>query len=140
MSDNPIVKQLEDKALDCEEKGDTLGAIAAYRQALDIEPSRISSLRNLAKHYDYCERFWDALECHNKCLEANPNDDMTWNDIATMLMLQKFYRLAIDNYQKVIDLNPKNPYPIYWMARCYYHLQEHTETDDRLFRCVLRSF
>ena len=49
----------------------------------------------------------EAIECYDKVIEINPEDEKAWNNKGITLAEQEKFNKAIECYNKVIEINPE---------------------------------
>jgi tetratricopeptide (TPR) repeat protein len=72
------IERLHQKAMAARESGDAEGAIAAYREALQIQPDWIEGLLNLSTLYYTKGQTADALNFAGRLAKLQPNVGATW--------------------------------------------------------------
>ncbi|CAD8055916.1 unnamed protein product [Paramecium primaurelia] len=53
-------------------------------------------------------KYQDAIECYDKAISINPNDDITWTNKGFALNNLNKYKDAIESFDKAISINPKD--------------------------------
>ena len=82
--------------------GKYVSAIPYYEKALEIDPSKIKALREIAYSYMWTERPEKAVEYFNKALVLKPEEYELKKSLAETLSWQKDYPKAIALYEEVI--------------------------------------
>src|SRR6266702_8052403 len=72
----PDAEELFAKGVQLHQAGDILGAIEAYREALEKEPGRLDARSNLGAAYVRLGRYEDAVEQYKKALGIFPDNPM----------------------------------------------------------------
>jgi tetratricopeptide (TPR) repeat protein len=72
------IEQLHRKAMAARESGDTEGAIAAYREALQVQPDWIEGLLNISTLYYLKGQTANALNFAGRLAKLQPNVGATW--------------------------------------------------------------
>jgi len=83
-------------------KGEYASAIPYYEKALEIDPSKIKALREIAYSYMWTEHGEKAVEYFNRALVLNPEEYELKKSLAETLSWQKNYQKAIALYEEVI--------------------------------------
>jgi len=83
-------------------KGEYTSAIPYYEKALEIDPSKIKALREIAYSYMWTERGAEAVEYFNRALVLKPEEYELKKSLAETLSWQKNYQEAIALYEEVI--------------------------------------
>jgi len=88
------------------EQGDTDGAIAHYRQALDLRPRYAEAHYNLGRLLAQKGQVDEAIAHYEKALEINPSDADTHNNLGVTLLANGRRDEAIAHYQKALVIQP----------------------------------
>ncbi len=83
-------------------KGEYVSAIPYYEKALEIDPSKIKALREIAYSYMWTERPEKAVEYFGRALVLKPEECELKKSLAETLSWQKDYPKAIALYEEVI--------------------------------------
>jgi tetratricopeptide (TPR) repeat protein len=80
-----------------------------------IEPEEVASINNEFENNFYeslkqkgIENYDKAIESLDKCLAKEPNNLVVLFELGKNYLLQRNYSLAYSNFEKVVQLNPKN--------------------------------
>jgi tetratricopeptide (TPR) repeat protein len=90
------------------EKGDTDGAIAHYRQALELRPSYAEAHYNLGRLLAQNGRLDEAISHYEKALEINPADAEAHNNLGVALFASGRVDEAIAHYRKALAIRRDN--------------------------------
>jgi protein O-mannosyl-transferase len=88
------------------EQGDTDGAIAHYRQALELRPSYAEAHYNLGRLLVQNDRLDEAITHYEKALEINPGDADADNNLGATLFASGRVDEAIAHYRKALSTQP----------------------------------
>src|SRR5206468_6335549 len=88
------------------EQGDTDGAIAHYRQALDLRPRYAEAHYNLGRLLAQKGQVDEAIAHYEKALEINPSDADAHNNLGVTLLANGRLDEAIAHYQKALVIQP----------------------------------
>lgn len=83
--------------------GEYASAIPYYEKALEIDPSKIKALREIAYSYMWTERGAESIKYFNRALALNPDEYELKKSLAEALSWQKNYQKAIALYEEVIS-------------------------------------
>lgn len=114
------------------EAGHTHSALAAYNEAVKIDPKQSKAWVNRGVVLKDLGRGEDAEESFRKALEVNPNDALANVNLGDELLTQKKYQEAVDAYRKAIRIDPK-------VANAYYSLAI-AFAESGLYRDAARSW
>jgi Tfp pilus assembly protein PilF len=84
-------------------------AIAAYQQALEIDPDYPDALSNLAGIYASQRRIDDALPLVERALQSAPNDVSLLNNLGSIYFAKKRYADASRQFERVLQLDAQQP-------------------------------
>ncbi len=88
------------------EQRDTDGAIAHYRQALDLWPGYAEAHYNLGRLLAQKGQVDEAIAHYEKALEINPSDADAHNNLGVTLLANGRIDEAIAHYQKALVIQP----------------------------------
>jgi tetratricopeptide (TPR) repeat protein len=71
-------------ALDLYADGDLAGAITAYRQALDSDPTFLDAMHGLARALQDAERFDEAIEVAKQIATQDPDDVLAHTSLSIL--------------------------------------------------------
>jgi tetratricopeptide (TPR) repeat protein len=131
------------------QSGDILGAIEAYREALDKEPGRVDARSNLGAAYVRLGRYEDAVAQYRKALEAEPGQTKVRFNLALALYKSALISDAAAELEKVVAADPQNNAALLLWADCLLRLGQDARVvtllaareaelrEDRLFSYLL---
>lgn len=90
-------------------------AIAAYKEALEVNNALAEAHSNMGLIYNQQHNYAQALSEFRKALAVNPKDAITYNGIGAALRAEKDLPGAIKNWQTAVSLDPK-------LATAHYNL------------------
>ena len=88
------------------DQGDADGAIAHYRQAVELRPSYAEAHYNLGRLLVQKDRIDEAIAHYEKALEINPADAETHNNLGAMLFANRRVDDAMAHYRKALAIRP----------------------------------
>ncbi|HEU5239214.1 MAG TPA: tetratricopeptide repeat protein, partial [Pyrinomonadaceae bacterium] len=88
------------------DQGDTDGAIAHYRQAVELRPSYAEAHYNLGRLLAQKGRPDEAIAHYEKALEINPSDAEAHNNLGATLFASGHVDEAIAHYRKALAIQP----------------------------------
>lgn len=74
--------ELYDRAIDCVANGDLEGAVAAYRQALEVDPQFADGWEGLSMALSDLGRFDEAITAAERVVELMPNELLSYTNIS----------------------------------------------------------
>jgi protein O-GlcNAc transferase len=83
-------------------------ALAAYDQALSIQPKFVGTWTNKALILSHLKRHDEALAAINKALALNVYDPLTWINRGVILIRITRYDEALSHFDRAIKLDPTN--------------------------------
>lgn len=91
-----------------EKQGETAQAIATYKEALRLDPSRADAGLRLAMLYDKEGKFNESLPLYQKALAGSPGNPDIFCDMGYSLYLQRRFGEAEVNLRQAIALAPEH--------------------------------
>jgi protein O-mannosyl-transferase len=88
------------------DQGDTDGAIAHYRQAVELRPSYAEAHYNLGRLLAQKGQLDDAIVHYQNALELNPDDAEAHNNLGATLFASGHVDEAIAHYRKALAIQP----------------------------------
>lgn len=112
-------------------------AIAAFREALKINPDDLNSNYNLAKLLAETNQYEEAEVVFKKLATMNQRDAMTYyGQIMQMYDRAQNYEKAVEAARKIVEINPKNEVALYNLAIMYDRLGRLEEAARTLNECL----
>lgn len=114
---NPKVESVKryNKAVQLHLSGKLTDAIAAYKDALEVNASLAEAHSNLGLIFNQQHNYAQALSEFRKALAVNPKDAITYNGIGAALRAEHDLQGAIKNWQTAVSIDPK-------LATAHYNL------------------
>jgi tetratricopeptide (TPR) repeat protein len=114
---NPKIESVKryNKAVQLHLSGKLTDAIAAYKEALEVNASLAEAHSNLGLIFNQQHNYAQALSEFRKALAVNPKDAITYNGIGAALRAEHDLQGAIKNWQTAVSLDPK-------LATAHYNL------------------
>ena len=88
------------------DQGDADGAIAHYRQAIELRPNYTEAHYNLGRLLAQKGQLGDAIAHYQKVLEVNPADAGAHNNLGATLFASGRADEAIAHYRKALEIQP----------------------------------
>ncbi|MCW5964596.1 MAG: tetratricopeptide repeat protein [Bryobacterales bacterium] len=97
-----------DVALELMQRGEFEKSIAAWRDALAMDPNDVSALSNLGSTYTYAGRLAEATEQYRKALAADPENYKTRSNLGVALSRTGQTDEALVHLKRALELNPED--------------------------------
>ncbi len=120
--------------------GDILGAIEAYRSALEKEPGRVDARSNLGAAYVRLGRYQDAVEQYRKALEAEPQQSNVRFNLALALYKSALVNEAAAELEKVVAQDAGNTSALLLLADCQLQLGQDAQVSWPCSRPTTRAW
>jgi tetratricopeptide (TPR) repeat protein len=132
-----------------QQAGDTLGAIEAYQNVLEIDPDRVDARSNLGAAFARLGRYDEAAENYQEVLKRVPDQVQVRFNLALARYKAERIPEAAEDLQRVVDKDPGHRNALLLLADCRSQmgddagvvslLQPHEAEfkDDRLFAYLL---
>ena len=106
---NPKIESVKryNKAVQLHLSGKLTEAIAAYKDALEVNASLAEAHSNLGLIFNQQHNYAQALSEFRKTLAVNPKDAITYNGIGAALRAEHDLQGAIKNWQTAVTIDPK---------------------------------
>lgn len=78
----PSKEEIYDRAVDLIAEGDLEGAVAAYREALKIDPGYTDALEGLSMALADLERWEEAIEAALRVVELDPDEQLAYTNLS----------------------------------------------------------
>jgi tetratricopeptide (TPR) repeat protein len=98
---------------------DWRGAEAAFRKAIELDPTRATAHEWYAEYLFYMGRFQEALRAIHRAHELDPQSVVISLQLASPYMYARDYGQAIERIREALRLNPEFPLGIFVLATCY---------------------
>jgi tetratricopeptide (TPR) repeat protein len=115
-----------------QEAGHKHSALAAYNEAVKLDPKQSRAWVNRGVVLKDLGRAADAEESFRKALAANPDDPLAQINLGDELLTQKKYQEAVDAYRKALKVDPDLPNAYYSLAIAF--------AESGLYRDAARSW
>ena len=102
-------------------------AIAAYRQALNVDPDYVEASIGLGNTYSVLNRHDEAIGAYRKALGKNPEYEEAWFNLGNVCVKLNRYEEAIEAYRESLRINPKNAMAWNNLGFSYGNLKRHGE-------------
>jgi tetratricopeptide (TPR) repeat protein len=99
-------------------------AEAAYRQAIQIDPSSAGALLNLGTLYYHQRKNAEAERCYRQALQARPDYPLAHFNLAILFDESGDWESAVKHYLAALDLDPNYADAHYNLALLYQNLGE----------------
>jgi tetratricopeptide (TPR) repeat protein len=127
----PSAEDLFARGAALQQSGDLLGAIEAYQDGLVKEPDRIDARSSLGAAYARLGRYEEAVREYRRALEVEPHVGIRFN-LGLALYKSAFVAQAADEFQRVLDADPKNKAALLLLADCQLQLGHDARVIDLL--------
>lgn len=97
-----------DVALELMQRGELDKSIAAWKEALAMEPDDVSALSNLGSAYTYAGRLDDATAQYRRALEIDPENYKTRSNLGVALARTGHREEALRHLRHALELNPED--------------------------------
>jgi tetratricopeptide (TPR) repeat protein len=87
---------------------DTKDAVAAFRQALNLEPDNLDVEKSLAQDLMASDQSQEALKAWQDVAAGDPTDSQAWGQIAQIEQAQNQFPAALTAISKALDLDSTN--------------------------------
>ena len=111
---------------------DWVGADAAYKRALELEPSNADVLRGAAVLAFTLGRFDEAIALHRRSIDLDPLRVATYFHLGTHAYYAGRWNEAIAAIRKALELNPQYPVAHYCLGRIYLAQSKSQEAFDEM--------
>jgi tetratricopeptide (TPR) repeat protein len=102
--------------------------VETFRRVLELNPSNTLALYELARYYTVNQgNYQESYNYYTRCLNSDPNHTMcNYHQGRILLMETAMYNpdVAREHLLLAHDLNPTDPYILYWVGRSYWSLGE----------------
>lgn len=88
-------------------KGGFDTAIAAWKKAIDLDPTMINAYEKLGKAYYTLGKFDKAGEVYRKELKLKPEDPMIYFSLGVVYRMNEQFEDAVNMQMRALELNPK---------------------------------
>lgn len=103
----------------CKKQGDGPGALAAYREAIRLDPHMPDPYRHMAEYYAQRGDGEMAIAQMHDALEILPNDMQMRNDLAELALRQDKLDVAETEYKTILATQPDDANALLGMTRVY---------------------
>ncbi len=122
----PTAEESFARGVQLHQAGDILGAIEAYRDALEKEPQRVDARSNLGAAYVRLGRYEDAVREYRRALAVEPEQAAVRFNFALALYKTGLVAEAAQELEQALARDPKNTAALLLLADC--QLQMGNET------------
>ena len=103
----------------CKKQGDGPGALAAYREAIRLDPHMPDPYRHMAEYYALRGDGEMAISQMHDALEILPNDMQMRNDLAELALRQDKLDVAETEYKTILATQPDDANAVMGLTRVY---------------------
>jgi tetratricopeptide (TPR) repeat protein len=114
----PTAEESFARGVQLHQSGDILGAIEAYRDALEKEPQRVDARSNLGAAYVRLGRYQDAVREYRRALEVEPEQAAVRFNLALALYKTGLVAEAAQELEQTLARDPKNTAALLLLADC----------------------
>lgn len=94
------------RGIDESTRGNTEAAMAAYRQAIQWDPTLMQAYNNLASLQEKRQLYAEAIGTYDNALQITPQEPLLHLNLAIILEKQGRVPLAYDHYRQYVTLSP----------------------------------
>ena len=102
------------------DRGDYQQAIAAYQDALKLDPNDADAFNNLGASLYNARRYREASEAFQNAVRLTPNDADVLNNLGAVYYVLEQYDRALESFQKATAANPSSADAQYNLGNAYY--------------------
>jgi len=124
-------------------------SIASYKKALELDPGQPVVQERLAEIYAKSRHIRDAVIQAQEVLKADPNNIdahrllariyvRTLGDISAGAVQQENLDKAVEQFQAILKIDPRDSYSALWLARLYRFENRHEEA-EKVLRGVVKQ-
>ncbi|MEG3968792.1 tetratricopeptide repeat protein [Microcoleus sp. T2B6] len=124
---NPEAEELYNQGRECYSAGDLKGAIAAYKQALEIYPKFHEAWNGLGNALNGFGRYSEAKAAFEKVLEIDPKCHIPWNGLGNALINLGRYSEAKAAFEKVLEIDPNSNPALYGLGATLHSFGRYSE-------------
>lgn len=126
------------KARCAELKGDSDEAESYYEKAVDSNIDNADLAVKAGTFFANNGKFEKALKVFGHLTEKYPDEPQYWKDLADIYMASQDYCKARDNFQKYLELSPRDFEATTQIGACYFKLGEY-EKAEQVYSAALES-
>ncbi len=119
---------------EAEEKRDYEKALQFYQDAEDRFPTEQRIFEKIGNCYLKLERYANAVRTYERGLQHSPESTLLLNNLAVACRLNGQYELAIENYKKVLAVDPKDDAAWFFLGCSLMALLKNAEAEDAFLR------
>ncbi|MGE5655405.1 MAG: tetratricopeptide repeat protein [Actinomycetota bacterium] len=117
------------RAEELQKQGKLEEAIAAYRQAIEINPNYHGTFHNLGDIYQQKGKLEEAVTSYRKAIELKPDYAWSHHNLGDALLRQEKLEEAAAAYRKALDIDPN-------FAWAHYNLGRALNQQDKLYEAL----
>ena len=102
-------------------------AIAAYQQAIKLDPKKANYYYELGKIYRKQERYEEAIAAYQQAIQLDPKNARYHYELGEVYRKQERYEEAIAAYQQATNLDPKDTFSHYELGNIYRKQERYEE-------------
>ncbi|HLG94106.1 MAG TPA: tetratricopeptide repeat protein [candidate division Zixibacteria bacterium] len=116
--------------------GRTEEEIAKYQEAIKIDSGFGDAYFNWGTTLTYHQQFKEAADIFKKGIAAAPKFPKNYEGLGKVQNLTGFYSEAVKSFEKTLELNPANPWALFWQSGCLARLKKKTESLAALEKAI----
>jgi tetratricopeptide (TPR) repeat protein len=116
--------------------GRTEEEIAKYQEAIKIDSSFGDAYFNWGTTLANHQQFKEATEIFKRGIAAAPKHPKNYEGLGKVQNQTGFYAEAAKSFEKSLELNPANPWALFWQSGCYARLKKKTESLAALEKAI----
>ncbi|MCI0331425.1 MAG: tetratricopeptide repeat protein [candidate division Zixibacteria bacterium] len=116
--------------------GRTEEEIAKYQEAIKIDSAYGDAYFNWGTTLAFHQQFKEAADIFKKGIAAAPKYPKNYEGLGKVQNQTGFYSEAVKSFEKTLQLNPANPWALFWQSGCYARLRKKTESLAALEKAI----
>ncbi len=116
--------------------GRTEEEIAKYQEAIKIDSTYGDAYFNWGTTLANHQQFKEATDIFKKGIAAAPKYPKNYEGLGKVQNQTGFYAEAVKNFEKTLELNPANPWALFWQSGCLARLKKKTESLAALGKAI----
>ncbi|MBK7450302.1 MAG: tetratricopeptide repeat protein [Anaerolineales bacterium] len=126
-SDVPDAVSAYNQGVTYESAGNVNAAIAAYRQAIELDPTYCDAMDNLALLLRQTDQVQEAIIWYQASIVIAPENEVSHLGLANTYMTLEQYDNALEEYNYLLKLDVNNPEGYYGAGRVYFAEENYKE-------------
>jgi tetratricopeptide (TPR) repeat protein/protein involved in polysaccharide export with SLBB domain len=111
-------------------------AIAAFEQAIALDPKNGNTYYSLGNVYSELGRWTEAVAAYQRAVSLNDKDVEAYNGLGKALVQRGMYAQAVESFERATDIYPKWAEPHFHLSQLYTRLGQTREAQDAYRRAI----